>query len=369
MDWSAQTNEMMKTWGEAQKQLWSGWMTLAQGANMAQTGQMFDPMQWLRMGADAWSGQREGPAQRVAGNVFATPDIMTRSMNVLMQAWQAAAPNIEQGKAWRPDLQKLVQQWRDEFVNAPQRAASMQGDFSQLAKSLFENWMPLTGSLMSMASEATAGGHPGAAFESGTASLGRMLGFGEMFQMPFNQLDVGQIPRASIAREKMGKLLHVIDTVKDLLDAQEGYKRQLSAALADSIEKTVEHLAKLAEKGEKVTSPRDLTRTWFSIADQELIQKFNTAEFRDIQAKLVVALTNHKKAQREALEMVYKALEIPTRSEINGAYRSIVELERKVRALERNQKASTTKAASPARHARKTTQIEPPEAATSSSAE
>ena len=85
MDWSAQTNEIMKTWGEAQKQLWSGWMTLAQGANLAQSGQMFDPMQFFRMGADTWSGLREGPAQRLAGNIVGGPEIMTRSMNMLMQ--------------------------------------------------------------------------------------------------------------------------------------------------------------------------------------------------------------------------------------------------------------------------------------------
>ena len=58
---------------------------------------------------------------------------------------------------------------------------------------------------------------------------------------------------------------------------------------------------KLADKGDKVTSPRDLMRTWYSIADQTLMQKFNTAEFLTIQDKLTDALMGHKKAQREAM--------------------------------------------------------------------
>ncbi len=340
MNWNTQTNDMLKTWGDAQKQLWSGWMNLAQGANALQTGQMPDLMQALRMGADTSSGQGDASTQRVTGNIFGTPEIMTRSMNLLARAWQAAAPSIEQGKAWQPDVQKLVQQWRDEFVNAPQRAASMQTDFSQIANSLFQNWSPLLG-MMPMVSQAVADGQSGAGFESGIGGLGRMLGFGDMFQSPFNKIELGQIPLVHITREKMGKLLHLTDTMKDLLAAQQGYKKQLSEALSNSVVKTVEHLAKLAEKGEKVTSPRDLQRIWFSIADKDLIQKFNTPEFIEMQGKLVIALTNHKIAQREVLEMIYNVLEIPTRSEINDAYRSIAELERKVRQLERSQKAPT----------------------------
>ena len=124
MDWSAQTNEMMKTWGEAQKQLWSGWMDWAQGASVGQGAPMFDPMQFFRMGADTWSGLKEGPTQRLAGNIFGTPEVMTRSMNLLMKAWQAVAPKLEQGKPWQPDLQKLLEQWREEVATLPKRAAS-----------------------------------------------------------------------------------------------------------------------------------------------------------------------------------------------------------------------------------------------------
>jgi poly[(R)-3-hydroxyalkanoate] polymerase subunit PhaE len=364
MDWSAQTNEIMKTWGEAQKQLWSGWMTLAQGTALGQVGQMFDPMQWFRAGVDTWSGLREGPAQRLAGNVFGTPEIMTRSMNLLMQAWGAVAPKIEQGKPWQPDLQKLLAQWREEVANAPRRAASLQSDFAQLSKSLFERWTPITGPWLSMVGQATAGGHPGAAFLSGTAGPGRMMGFGEIFQSPFNQLNLGELPRATVAREKMGKFLKVIDALTDVQKAQEEYEKSLAGGLSEAVEKTVEHLAKLAEKGEKVTSARDLMRTWYSIADRTLMQKFNTEEFLRVQNELTDALMKHKTAQRDALEIVYNAMEIPTRSEIDEAYRDIHTLKRELRALRKALKEATGKPVQ-VRHGRKAKEIEAPEAASS----
>ena len=161
------------------------------------------------------------------------------------------------------------------------------------------------------------------------------MGFQEMFQGPFGQLSVGELPRATVAREKMGKFLKVFDAMKDMQDAQIGVPEdRCPQALAKSVERTIEHLAKLAEKGEKLTSPRDLMRTWYSIADRTLMEKFNTKEFLEVQDKLTDALMNHKKAQRDALEIVYNALEIPTRSEIDEAYRDIHAMKREVRALQ-----------------------------------
>jgi hypothetical protein len=240
----------------------------------------------------------------------------------------------------------------------------MGSDFAQLSKSLFERWTPVTGPLLSMVSQATAGGHPGAAFLSGTAGPGRMMGFGEMFQSPFNQLSVGELPRATVAREKMGKFLKAFDALTDVQEAQNEYQKALSDGLSESVEKTIEHLAKLAEKGEKLTSARDLMRTWYSIADRTLMHKFNTEEFLNIQNKLTDALMKHKTAQRDALEIVYNAMELPTRSEIDEAYRDIHALKREVRVLRKALKEATGKAVQ-IRHGRKAKEVEAPEAASS----
>ncbi|NJO55154.1 MAG: hypothetical protein HC834_01060 [Rhodospirillales bacterium] len=140
-------------------------------------------------------------------------------------------------------------------------------------------------------------------------------------------------------------MLRVVDTIADLQKAQGAYHKKLSDGIALSVERTVEHLAKLAEKGEKITSPRDLMRTFFQIADKTLLQSFSTPEFLDIQDKLTKALMNHKIAQRDALEIVYNSLEIPTRSEIDEAYQDIHALKKEVRALRKELKAVTAKPA------------------------
>ena len=189
------------------------------------------------------------------------------------------------------------------------------------------------------------------------------MGFGEWFQGPFD-LSLGELPRATVAREKAGKFLKVFDALSDLQEAQREYQKVLSEGLAQSVEKTIEHLAKLAEKGEKLTSARDLMRTWYSIADRTLMEKFNTEEFLKLQNKLTDGLMKHKSAQRDALEIIYNAMELPTRSEIDEAYRDIHALKREVRALRKALREATGKPPQ-VKAGRKMKEIEAPEAASS----
>jgi class III poly(R)-hydroxyalkanoic acid synthase PhaE subunit len=340
MDLTEQTNEMMKTWTEAQRRLWSGWMEFAQGAaGGGQPTSFLDPSQWMRMGVDTWSGLKEGTTQRFAGNVFGTPDVMMRSMNLLMKAWQVVGPKIEKGEPWKPDLESMLARWREELTGAPKRAATLAGDFADLTRTLFGQWAPMTAPWMAMVGQATASGHPAAAFLGGTAGLNRIFGFEEGMSPLFS--GIGDLPRATVVRDKMGKMLEAVDSLTDLRTAQNAFHKKIAEAMAQALERTIEHLAKLAEKGEKITTVRDLMRTWFGIADKTLNEAFMTPEFLEVQNKMTEALMTHKVKQREALELIYDAMELPTRSALDEAFRDIQDLKREVRALRKALKEAT----------------------------
>jgi class III poly(R)-hydroxyalkanoic acid synthase PhaE subunit len=340
MDWTTQTNEMMKNWTDAQRQLWSGWLEWAQGfSGMTRGTPAFDPMQMFKMGVDTWSGAQAGSAERLAGNIFGTPEIMMRSMNLLMKAWQVAAPQIEKGAPWQPDLRKLLDQWKQEMADLPKRQAATASEFTDLTKTLFERWAPMTAPWLAMVTQAVAGGHPAAAFLSGTQGFNRFLGF-EEGALPI-LTGISELPRGTVVREKAGKFLKAIDSLTDLRVSQAEFHAAIGQAMGKAIERTIDHLAKLAEKGEKITTARDLMRTWFGIADSTLNEVFTTPEFLATQDKMTNALMTHKVRQREALEIVYDALEIPTRGALDEAYRDIQDLKRQVRMLKRALKEVT----------------------------
>lgn len=336
MDWTQKTNEMMKTWTDAQQQLWSGWMGMMPGMAGAGRGfpafPGFDPSQFIKMGIDTWSGGSEGAAQRLAGNIFGTPDVMMQSINLLMNAWQSVVPNLEAGKAWQPDLQGLLQKWQQDMMSLTGQQSGMGGDFAELTKSVFGQWAPMTGPWLAMVGQAMGAGHPGAAFMGGTSGLNRILGFEEgAHPMPA----LGEMPRGTVVREKMGKALKAIDSFNDLKKAEAEFQAAMAKGMAKAVERTMEHLAKLAEKGEKITSIRDLMRTWFGVADKTLNEVFTSPDFIATQDKMTVALMNHKIKKREAMELVYRELDLPTRSGVDEAYRDLHSLKKEVRMLRR----------------------------------
>lgn len=334
MDWNQQTQTLMSNWADAQRQLWSGWMGWmqnAQGGNAM--GSMFDPAQLSRMGVDAWSSLREGAPGRVAGNIFGMPDVMGRSINLLLKSWQVVAPNIEAGKPWQPDLQKLMEQWREEVAGMGSRQASTVNEFQQLSQTMFEQWSPMTAPWLSMVGQVMSGGHPGEALMGGTKGLSHLL---HMDESAFPMLSgIGDMPRGTVMRQKIGKILEAADATIDVRKAQAKYHKAMSDAMAQAVERTMDYLAKLAEKGDKITSVRDLMRTWFSMADRTLNKTFTSQEWLDLQGELTTALMTHKIKQREALEIIYEALEIPTRAEVDEAYRDIQNLKREVRKLKK----------------------------------
>ena len=339
MDWTQQTDELMKGWTEAQKQFWSSWMGLLGTAQLGSMSSMFDPNQWMKTFTDTWSASKGGASGHVAGNLLGTPEIMMRSMNLLMQAWQAVAPNVEAGKPWKPDLEQLLERWRQEMADLPQRKGATATEFADLATTLFERWSPMTGPWMAMVGQAMAAGHPGAAFLGGSAGLNRVMGFDEGVAPIL--MGLGELPRGTVVREKMGKMLKAADALTDLRASQREYHSAMENSLAKSIERTMAKLATMSEKGEKITSVRDLMRTWFTTADSTLNEVFTSPEFTAVQGKMTTALMTYKIRQRDAFEVIYAALELPTRSEVDEAYRDIHALKKEIRMLNRKVKELT----------------------------
>ena len=339
MDWTSQTNNFMNMWNDAQKQMMSNWLTMLSPGTSPIPG--FDPSQIMKQAADTWSGLAGGTPERLAGNVMGMPDIMTRSVNLLMKTWQTAAPKIEAGQPWQPDVTKMLERWRDEMLQLPGRQMETANEFGNLAKALFEQWSPVTGPWMTMLGQATAGGHPGQAFMSGTSMMNRMMGLEEGLMPIMGGL--GELPRGTVVREKMGKMLKAADALTDLRKAQAAYHRAMAEALSKAVERTIENLAERAQKDEPVESVRELMRTWFQIADQTLNEAFVSGDFLKVQEDMTSALMTYKVRQREALEVMYNALDLPTRSEVDEAYKDIHDLKREVRMLRRQLKEATEK--------------------------
>lgn len=344
MNWTDQAQAMMNTWTEAQKHIWEGWYDLARKApGMGGMPNVADPMAWLKQGVGAWTRESGDTSQWAASNIFGTQATMMRSLELLTKAWQTVAPNLETGKAWQPDLQRFLDQWTKQMVSFPERTMGAGKDVTDLWTSFLGEWGTALKPWMSSLSQMGMTGHVGEMLLGGSSPLARMLTMREDMEPAFEGL--ADIPTVGVAREQQAKILRALDALVDLRKASAKYHMEMAKAIQKAVERTMEHLAGLAQKGEQITSVRELMRIWVRVADQAFTEMYNSEEFTAVQREMSAAALTHKLAQREVVEIILKTLDVPTRTEVDDAYRTLHNLKREVRDLRKALRAAEAKAA------------------------
>jgi class III poly(R)-hydroxyalkanoic acid synthase PhaE subunit len=219
------------------------------------------------------------------------------------------------------------------MARALEGSSGMATDLTELTKSLGKDWMPVMLPWLAFIGQSSAAGHLGEATLGGSANLSRLLAMeSELF--PFLS-GLAEMPRAGLTREKNAKLLRLMDAVVDVRKTNLKFQTAMAQGMTKAVEAAIERLAQLKAKGEKITSVRELMKLWFTSADGTLMHVFNSPEFLAIQDEMTTANNEYRIRQRAMLEDVYQQLDIPTRSEIDDAYKIIHDLKQEVRALKK----------------------------------
>jgi class III poly(R)-hydroxyalkanoic acid synthase PhaE subunit len=95
----------------------------------------------------------------------------------------------------------------------------------------------------------------------------------------------------------------------------------------------------MSEKGEVIDSVQDLMNLWFDTVDETFTHTYVTEEYLEIQKNLAGASMKNKMQQQEILEVFMGMFDLPTRSELDDAYRSMNDLRKEVRMLKKEVKS------------------------------
>ena len=171
----------------------------------------------------------------------------------------------------------------------------------------------------------------------GSPFLNQFMLFGKSAENAISGLS--ELPRAGVAREKNAKLFRAMDALSDVRKATIKYDLAMAKGLQVAIERLMEALAAKAEKSEQITSLRDLMKLWFQIADKTLTAEFTSSDFVVVQDEMTNAMMNFKLRQRELVEMFLTQMDMPTRTEVDDAFRTIHDLKKQVRQLKKQIKA------------------------------
>jgi class III poly(R)-hydroxyalkanoic acid synthase PhaE subunit len=321
-------------WTDAQKRLWEGWMGVLNKAKELNAATPADSVDQIRQTTEVFGKGASEATRDLLDKMLSSQSAMTHSADFFLKAWKVLAPSVEAGKDWRPDLQNFSTQWSEQMNTALERSAGMVSDLTELTRSLGKDWPPAILPWLAFIEKSSAAGHLGEATLGGSANVSRLLAMeSELF--PFLS-GLAQMPRAGLTREKNAKLLRLMDAIVDVRRTNLKFQTAMAQGMTKAVEATVERLCELKAKGEKITSVRELMKLWFTSADGTLMHVFNSPEFLAIQNEMTTANNEYRIRQRAMLEDIFQSLDIPTRSEIDDAYKIIHDLKREVRALKKS---------------------------------
>jgi len=321
-----QLKGVVNAWADMQKRMWGDWASLLQNLPGAEGG----PVEAVKKGVAAAATGSNEAARMLMDRMNNSQTAMNRVMEFFFKSMKVVAPNMDAGKDWRPDLKSFAEQWAKESTAMLERSSGLASHLGALGGTLNKDLPEAFGPWLSFLMQAASAGHVGEAMIGGTAGLNRLLSMeGEGSALA----GVGEIPLFGASREKNAKLLRLVDAVVDLRKDSLSFHTAFAEALARAVEATVEELAKVAAKGEKISSVRQVMGLWYRTADKSLLVTFNTQEFLDKQNAFTRSQQQFKLAQRAVVEDIFRGLDMPTRSELDEAYQVIHELKMEVRAL------------------------------------
>lgn len=335
MDWQKQAETMMSTWTEAQKKMWESWADLVQVNSTSNQfyPNMMDQWRWLaEQSMQAWVTNSGPTIKGVAEQWSASQTSMMRFLELSSKAWQVIAPKIEAGEDWQSVLRQYSDQWFQQLVGGPTGFMSANKDINQLWRFYIEEWQKLsTPWAQSLGQTPWQFVQSLTGPESELAELSRL--HWDAYERSFGRMT--ETPRMGFSRELTDKLINSFDTWVQFRKSSADYHVLLARTSAQAFEQVMQELVAMSGRGEKIDSIRQLMNLWMDTIDQTFSKLYKTEEYLNVQRDLSSAVMTYRIKEQEIVEIMLKMVNLPTRGELDDAYRSLYELRKEVKQLKK----------------------------------
>jgi len=173
-------------------------------------------------------------------------------------------------------------------------------------------------------------------------------------------------PAFGFAREHQERLQALAAAQLEVQQATGTYQELLLGASQAAFARFEQRLSAQAAEGQRIETARALFDVWVDAAEQAYAELALSTEYRTAYGNLLNAQIRLRAGIQREVEQFCAQLGIPTRSELDGAHRKIVELERELRRIRdhREPAPAAVSAAQPASAPAKTTAKTPAPRAT-----
>lgn len=176
--------------------------------------------------------------------------------------------------------------------------------------------------------------------------LGRMLNPMSMSLVGGNQ--VGDVirrmtegPRLADVGAMERRMAEVMELYLAVQTATRAYEGVVAGAWTKASQRFAEDVGERLRAGKQIGQGKASLEIWMEIANQTLMETHRSPEFLSAQRDLLRAAMDFLLAERAMLEQLVEPAGFPTRTEIDEVHRSVQDLKRRVRALEKPAQART----------------------------
>jgi len=321
---TAWSENWMNNWLSSQQRYWDAWSEMAQ-TGMPRSKSFSGTNMWTE-GLDHWwkavSPQAPDPVNEMFQRVI---DMGKNYLSMADQALGATSrnPADKAMDAWIKAMTDGFQRWTQQLESGMDSAVP---DIFGIGKTSLDAWQR-------MATGMTAGMPP---FNSSMSGL-EMPGAQTMQDQFKRMLDT---PALGYLRESQERMQALSQKFLDYQETMLAYKLAFAKMGQRSVQALQARMLELSSKNEDpITTIRGMYDLWVDVSEEIYSEFAMTDEYQVVYGDLVNALMKLRQGMNELAEQGYKAMHLPTRSDMDALQRRQQELRRENHALRREMKA------------------------------
>ncbi|HTL61384.1 MAG TPA: class III poly(R)-hydroxyalkanoic acid synthase subunit PhaE [Nitrospira sp.] len=333
MFWNDQAEAVTNAFTESQTKIWESWCALFRTVPSPMMPLCFGMDQWRELtskGLQDWTAESEQVVKDVAQRLHVAQDTAMRFLELSLSAWKAMTPKVESGEDWQTMFANYSTKLREQLLLSPDGMARTAGDMAELWRLYLEEWQKLSQPWTE--SWRRASWHFGqAATGDGSALIKLTNLYWDAYERTFGRLM--ESPSLGHTRELNEQLLKGFDSWLDFRRASFEYQVVMSETWCRSFERFIGRMASLVEAGKPVQDVRQLLFLWLDVVDENFLAVFRSDEYIRMQGHLMNTAMTYRIHERDIVEAFLKISHVPSRSELDEAYRRIYELRKEVKEL------------------------------------
>ena len=291
--------------------------------------------QWtasMQSATQAWSADMEPIAARVLDRFQYGQDAMLRIYQLVLEAWQTAVEHAGEGE----DVTAVMEEYMERVDEQAREAVDVWNETTQDQTTMWQDYLDVLqraglphGLLLRMQPPGASGDDTDAASDAFFESLYKLFEFETLSERLLNA------PALGLSREFTQEVAQGFKAYQEAQRAGGRYRAVLASIATDATQHFLRTLGTKIREGEAPETLRELSKLWSKVADKTFVRAFRTDEYIDAQNDYLEATLRLRKQQRTITEAFQRALDQPTRSELEEVYELLHRLRQENKELKR----------------------------------